>query len=665
LHPVAVTLARVSYLLALTPERLADRDELTVPVFLGDSVRWEHDDIRLSDGGITVRTSDELELVEDELHFPEAVVEEPARFDRLVADLAARAAKRKRGTKPPSVEGILNRHRVVGEADRDAVTTVFHKLCRLHDGRRDHLWSYYIRNRARPLVFTRPERRADVLVGNPPWLAFRSMSEQLQERYRSLAEQRGLWAGGKVATHQDLSDLFVVRAVELYLRRGGRFAFVMPFAVLSRRQFTGFRTGEWMADGHGALAQLRQPEEFARVKPPPFQVPACVISGVKAQSASPLPAQTTSWQGRVPSRQLDWLSASEHLHAAIEDVAAAADVEDSLYRSRFRQGASLVPRVLVCVEPSPASSLGVVAGRVPVRSARSVHEKTPWKRLPSLEGVVEARFVRPMHAGATIVAFRAREPQMAIVPWAHGRLLDSDDDRLDEFPGLAHWWREAELQWLVNRAKANRLTLSQQVDFQSKLTKQFPIAAHRIVYTKSGQHLAACRIDDPNAIIDHKLYWAGIDTVDEARYLCAVLNSQVLADVVVGLQARGQHNPRDFDMHVFALPFPTFDPADHLHIRLAQLARRAEAVTQTLDFGQRRFQDARRMTREALREDGVAHEIDVAVSELVGDAVGVPDLMAIIAGATKRVGVRSRRDLRADRTASPGLDGLHQPPAPL
>ena len=41
--PVAVTLARVTYLLAVTPERLADRDELTVPVFLGDSVRCEQD----------------------------------------------------------------------------------------------------------------------------------------------------------------------------------------------------------------------------------------------------------------------------------------------------------------------------------------------------------------------------------------------------------------------------------------------------------------------------------------------------------------------------------------------------------------------------------------------------------------------------------------------
>jgi len=51
---------------------------------------------------------------------------------------------------------------------------------------------------------------------------------------------RGLWASAEVATHQDLSGLFVARAIEQYLRPGGRFAFVMPAAVLSRRQFKSY-----------------------------------------------------------------------------------------------------------------------------------------------------------------------------------------------------------------------------------------------------------------------------------------------------------------------------------------------------------------------------------------------------------------------------------------
>lgn len=623
LHPVAVTLARVTYLLALTPERLADRDELTVPVYLGDSVRWEQDDTLLSQGGITLRTSDNLEFFEQELHFPEGVVEEPARFDRLVETLARRAADRPHASKPPGIAGIMNAHKVGAGADRQAVETVFAKLCRLHDAGRDHLWSYYIRNLARPLAFTRPQGRVDVLVGNPPWLAYRHMPEKLQSTYQALAKQRGLWAGGKVATHQDLSDLFVVRSVEQYLKPGGHFAFVMPYAVLSRRQYAGFRSGNWSGKtGNAVFARLADADEFARVKPPLFPVPCCVIRGEKATAAERLPAGALSWTGRVSGHHSDWAAASGHLDSAVGDVTTAADSGESPYRKRFGQGATLVPRMLVTVRPGQTTALGLSAGRVAVESARSAIEKRPWRELPSLSGAVEERFVRPMHLGATIVAYRARAPELAIVPWADGDLLDGRHERLDEFPGLAAWWREAERTWERNKSPSTRLELRDQIDFQGKLRRQLPAPEHRVVYTGTGQHLAACRIDDPPAVISHTLYWAPAETVEEARYLTGILNSDALAGAVAPLQARGQHNPRHFDMHVFALPFPIFDPDDETHQAVAELASAAEDVAGAVDIDPRwQFQKVRRITREALREDGIAGQIDAMVDELLAKAI--------------------------------------------
>ena len=646
LHPVAVTLARVTYLLALTPERLRDRRELTVPVFLGDSVRWEQDVGVRTDDGMTVHTSDPLQLLEDELHFPEGLLEEPQRFDRLIKALADKAAQSRPNAKVPSIRGLLNRHKVTGDDDRTAVETVFTKLCRLHNSGRDHVWSYYIRNLARPLSFTRADGRVDVIVGNPPWLAYRSMPPSLQETYRLLAEERRLWSGGSVATHQDLSDLFVARCVEQYLNPEGRFAFVMPFAALSRGQFEGFRSGDWSAEGVEVLATLNRPEEYARVKPPLFRVPSCVISGSKASSASSLPSAVTVWTGRVPSHHLTWASVSEHLRAHDGNIAGAVEGGESPYRQRFRQGATLVPRMLITVEEGSSSRLGLAADRLPVRSKRSATEKRPWKNIKALEGAVERQFVKPMHLGATIVAYRAREPGLAIVPYSDGELIDSASDRLDEFSGLSTWWRKAESVWDDNKSAASRLTLRDQIDYQNKLMKQFPIAPQRVVYTKSGQHLAACRVEDAEAVIDHKLYWCAVGSVDEGRYLCAVLNSQALADAVVGLQARGQHNPRDFDMHVFALGFPLFDASDPAHLRLAELAARAEHVVADLEFDEAaQFQKARRLAREALQEDGVAASINGAVDELIADT-SVPDLMAVLAPKDKRrkrpVGARDK-----------------------
>jgi hypothetical protein len=48
--------------------------------------------------------------------------------------------------------------------------------------------------------------------------------------------------------------------------------------------------------------------------------------------------------------------------------------------------------MLITVEELQAGKIGVSAGKVRIRSARSSNEKKPWKNLPTLNGVVEKPF---------------------------------------------------------------------------------------------------------------------------------------------------------------------------------------------------------------------------------------------------------------------------------
>lgn len=119
-------------------------------------------------------------------------------------------------------------------------------------------------------------------------------------------------------------------------------------------------------------------------------------------------------------------------------------------------------------------------------------------------------------------------------------------------------------------------------------------------------------------LVEKALYWGPVDSVEEGQYLCAILNSDRFAEAVRPLQARGQHNPRHFDMHIFAVAFPLFDSSAQLHMELVGLAERAEALVASLEFDStRQFQQARREVREALREEGISAEIDQAVSSLL------------------------------------------------
>jgi SAM-dependent methyltransferase len=302
-HPVAVTFARVTYLLAIGMERLqaADRPAFAVPVYLGDSVQWGQERTLFSADALSVPTDDGAQLFADELRFPERLLADAGHFDQLVAELADKAATRRPDAAVPPL-GPTFRRFAVHPDDQEALARTFETMCRLHDRGRDHIWGYYVRNLARPVWLSQPANRVDVLVGNPPWLSYRFMTAGMQQAFAAMSRERGLWAGAAVATHQDLSGLFVVRCVELYLRDGGRFGFVMPLAALSRRQFAGFRSGDYPAPAERVRVAFDRPWDLHGVKPSFFPVPASVVFGQRAKgSATPLSQPPEAWSGRLPN----------------------------------------------------------------------------------------------------------------------------------------------------------------------------------------------------------------------------------------------------------------------------------------------------------------------------------------------------------------------------
>jgi len=346
-HPVAITLARLTYLLAIGRDRLRapGRPNIHVPVYLGDSVQWRSPDSNLwTREGLTIGVDDGLELWASSLHFPTRLLDDAGQFDRLVEELAGRAARHEPGTPVPSLTTIFSRFAVHPD-DQPTVVATFATMCRLNDEGRNHVWSFYVRNLARPLWLSRPENRVDCIVGNPPWLAYRFMTIEMQVAFRQMSEERGLWAGASVATHQDLSGLFLVRAVELYLKPAGRFSLVMPLAVLSRRQFAGLRKGHFATSSGEVDVAFGTPWDLHQVKPNLFRVPPCVVSGKRSTTPSALPVEAECWSGRLPGRNIVQVGLQPFANSLFyHKVASGADILQEL-------GAEHVPapqRVPLC-----------------------------------------------------------------------------------------------------------------------------------------------------------------------------------------------------------------------------------------------------------------------------------------------------------------------------
>ena len=620
MHPVAVTLARVTYILAIGRSRLIDpnRGNIQIPVYLGDSMQWREQGGDLwSADKLVIHTEDKKHMP---LEFPDAILDDTAIFDQLVNELADRASRRKPKSPVPSLKAVFSRLEIP-QQHQGVIEETFKTMCHLHDLGRDHIWGYYVRNLARPLWMSKDGNQVDAIIGNPPWLAYSFMPEDMQEVFRSMSESRELWTNAKFSPHQDLSALFVVRACELYLRKGGRFGMVMPNAALDREHYAGFRTGAYSHKVGEIRLSFTSPWDLRRIRPHFFPRASCVVFGrrpidPKADEILSMPDQGEIWSGKLEWINAPWSIASGWLKRINGKIQQQQDEFGSPYAQRFTQGATILPLLAFFVTEQKSSPLGLPKGQVAVQSRRSVLEKKPWKNLPDISGVVEKKFIRPVFSGEAVYPFRIGEPMLAVLPCDDKALLDQE--RIDLHPGLQQWWEKASEMWEKHRS-TERLSLTERLDFQRTFSDQLPIAPFRVVYNKSGMHICAAKLQNPRAFVTHGLYWSAVTSVEEADYLCAILNAPVTTELTRPLMSYGK-DERDIHRHVWELSIPAFDPKNKIHCRLAQLGAGAEEIIAEQEIDESvHFSAIRRHLRDALMDTATGQEINALVTDLISE----------------------------------------------
>ena len=636
IHPVAVIIARVCFLLALAPVLAARRGNLKVPVYLGDALQLavtQH----FADKTLTILAPNGNGEPTAALDFPELLCRDPDLFDETV-DILRRASESSlpRAEFEARVERAIRDYYVYlrtrfteadirdyGAEEARAVTDIgatYLIYDQLRREGRDSIWAYVARNLSRPLAYSAGGGWANVVIGNPPWVAFRHMSADLQKRFKELAKGLGVYVG-RVPSHNDLCALFTARAATLYLRGSGRLALVLPLAALTRGQFERLRSGAF----HGGAIQWDEAWTMDDSVQPLFPVPSCAAFGRRRATSKPMPETMRAYSGALPMRDapeavVDRLIA-EGRFTITENAPKPAEARSSggsAYRKAFRAGATLFPRMLCLVERKPLGRLGADPSAPLVASRRSTQEKEPWKRLSGIESRVESQFLRPVLLGESILPFRVFRPFEGVVPVdSMGLMFDAKSALEHRHDHLAAWMRKAEAVWEGNRG-SDRYALIELFDYFAQLSSQFPVSPLRVVYAASGTNAAACLSTDVTAIVEHKLYWSAPASLAEARFLAAVLNSETSRGRAAAYQSRGQWGARDFDKVVFNLPIPRFDAKIKLHRDLAAAAEKAEAVAAAVALPEGvKFQRARRIVRAALAEAGVAERIDALVAKLL------------------------------------------------
>lgn len=618
-HPVAVIFARVTWLLALQPLLARDRPpSLAVPVYLGDALQWNARELmgvhELEVLVPPVRPTGDPSV----LRFPEGIVVNPGQFDETLGMMLDLADRNRPAT---DLDGWLEAHKVGNEQERKMLSGTYETLRKLSEDGRNHIWGYVARNLSRPIWLATERQKADIVVGNPPWLDYRRMSGDIQERFRREMTAAGLWERGVPGSAYDLSSYFFARAVHLYMRSEGRIAFVMPYAAMTRRAYRTFLRGSFKVGGFAeTVVKFTKAWSFPSEVEPLFRVPSCVLFGERSKLIQPLPSKILQFRGHLPRRDASPEEAERALKVATVRWPTAQGKSDtgSLYRTRFLAGAKLDPRRLNLVEPVEGGRLGANPEAPLVRGRTGTLDKEPWKRVAPPQGSVERDFVKRVYLGESIAPFRVLSSVLGVIPYDQGRkdVLTAASAGARGFTRLAQWLSNVEALW--EKHGKGKSTFGQKVDFYRLLSKQFPLAQLRIVYSKSGTNPAATLIRDGTAIIDHKLYWMAAASENEGHYLTSIFNSEVARSRAEQWQSEGQFGKRDFDRAVLNLPIPIFDRADPLHRALAEKGRYAETIAAFVDVREgENFKTTRKRIREKLAEEGVSAEIEKLVEKLL------------------------------------------------
>jgi hypothetical protein len=619
-HPVAVLMSKANMLLALRHELREFDDEVTLRVYMADTLMAEEDKRK---GVLTIPVSGK-----EAFHIPLETVgrEELDDLIDFLSEFAHRGSKNDEAAEEATKAVKKHLEKRMTEAEIFWWLHNFRLMLRLDKQRRNTIWAYVLKNAYRP-EFLRREK-VDYIAGNPPWLGYAFIKDKdYQERVKELVFGYGLLSkdDGKLFTRMDVWSVFFVHCETEFLRKGGRIGFVLPkSAMLPAKQHVLFQ--------RRGFTELH---DFTGVSPL-FNIRCCLA--VKHGEGRTTGIPLTEWSGELPRKNMNLRDAKRILAGETRsfDLIFAPEAE-SPYFDHFFQGATLVPRVLCFVELVPGSRLNRTAPFI--RTALSVIDdaKKPWTM--QVEGQIESKYLFGTVLARDLMPFVVRRFCLVALPL----ILTKGDDlvMVDAAELLSQgekhaydWFSQAEGEWERHR-KDEHLSLAGRLDYQRTLTSQDIQAKYCVIYNQSGTNISASLVTAEEFerigelpirgyVIDSKTYYHYPKSEEEGHYLVGILNTSFVNEAIKPLQPQGLMGERDIHRRPFeACNIPMFDPENKLHKQIADVSAAARAeLLSIIPKMQLPVASARAAARGLVA--GKLNRLDELTRKVLGDATVAP-----------------------------------------
>jgi len=588
LNPLSVIAARTNYLLALGDLLRYRRGPVDLPVYMCDSILTPTE--RADIFGKSYR----LHTVVGDFDIPGETV--AAREMGTLSSLLESCVRDQ--YTPEEFMARARRELTMADAMSESVLeALYRRLYHLDEEGRNGLWARLLKNAFAPVLVG----QFDFVVGNPPWVNWQSLSPEYREATKRLWVDYGLFSlkghaarlgGGK----KDLSMLFTYAAMDRYLKKRGKLGFVITQTVFKTKGagdgFRRFRLGQ-----DGEHLRVLHVDDMSRLQPFEGATNRTSVMICQRGLKTRYPVAYTLWKkgtGRVRvsidkplvevlaetsrsnlwaqpvdagSSTSPWMTARKPALRALQKVIGPAD-----YQARAGS----------CTWANGIYWVNVLGKRPDGLLLMHNLADVGRREIASVQSAVEPDLVYPLLRGREVQRWHAR-------PSAHILLVQDPATRKGyeepymrlEYPHLYSYLKRFE-DVLRSRSGLKRYFDPAKDPFYSMYNvAPYTFAPHKVVWREVAHGINAAVVsshemnylDEKVIIPDHTLILVACESVNEAHFVCATLNSAPSRLVV---QAYVALHPSPHVLQYIAVPH--FDSRNPVHTRLVALSQRAHEL---------------------------------------------------------------------------------------
>lgn len=589
LNPLAVISARTNYLLALGELLQHRKGEISIPVYICDSIMTPQEGKDLFSKGIV-----KFNTAVGPFSIPKSLIQ--AQYIDTLANFLEEAVKISL-SREQFIDKLCQRLPLIpGHDDKDieVVCNLYEKLLTLEKQGVNGIWARIIKNAFAPLFVG----EFDYIVGNPPWVNWESLPEQYRFETKPLWIYYGLFPHGGMDTilgkgKKDISMIMTYVAMDKYLKRSGRLGFLITQSVFKTAGAgQGFRRFR-LPDGNPI--QVVYVEDMVNLKPFEGVGNRTAIVILQKGRETKYPVPYNYWVKRTKGVGIkDDLRLEEVTQIATYKQFYAEPVNEADLTSPWLTGR---PKAIKAVKKILGQSDYTAHEGVNTGGANAVFwvdivDKRPdglviisnitegaKRRIESIQTAIEPDLLYPLLRGRDVKKWSAEPAAYIIMVQDPQKRRGIDENEMKTKYSKTYMYFKR-FEKVLKERKSRGITdmIKKGAPFYTMFAVgDYTFAPYKVVWREQAPLLTAAvaNVVEGKCIIpDHKLMLVDCSDEQEAYYLSGILNSSLVRYTTISYAISIQ-----FDPHVLQnIRIPKFDAKNQLHLKLAELSEEAHRI---------------------------------------------------------------------------------------